>query len=358
MNNSVDNNINKQLLKIAENHIPDIIDINSIYNSINLPQTLFIQIFHNNIYLLCGLTNEYRHKQILLQLFDLKTKFKLPNCVFKYISADHVIPSMINDKNAPIFSHAKLVNDPLPLKIMAPCFSTHSYYYSNVGKNIFDSGYQSYDLQIKNIIKEAKLSEWEDKEATIIFKGNVDYTHRVQIIDKLKQAPKQCEFLIYERVSSALNKGNFFQHPIENLCKYRYQLLMNGCGTKLGTESFSIRSKYMLALGCICIYIHLGMNHMEWWMNNEIYDNLIEVCETVDDAIKIINYYEQNPEKAKQKRLKQIKFAETYLISESIDKYWYHLLNVYSKRSSKQFDSPINSSHLITKKMIEQYNIK
>ena len=344
-----DENIINELRQIAENNVPDKIDMLHLFNSVNKRQTLFVQIFNNKLYLFNGLKGEYRHKQILQQLFNLLKRTSLPNCVFKYNTADHVSSFMTGYKNIPIFSHAKLINDPITQKIMVPSFSDLGY---TSGKDIMD-GYVPYDIEIKNIIEESKKWSWEDKESTMMFKGNggteYEYPHRYKIIKDLNDTYKPFEFQTYQRKTYP---EGMFQHPIKSLCRYRYQLLMNGCGTEIGNESFSIRSKYMLATNSICIYIHLGTDHLEWWMDELICKKLIIKCSTVNEAIKMVTYYEENPNEVKKHLKKQMDFCEKYLMEDVKDQYWIELLKVYSSRCD--FDKSLNGEEfLITENKID-----
>lgn len=342
-------NIDEALIKVAKHCVPENVNLELLFKSNNVRQTLFIQIFDNQIYLFNGLKGEYRHKQLLEQLFEVSKLFKLPNCVLKYNSSDHVIDWMVG-LDVPIFSHSKLVNDPITNKIMAPAFSDKSY---TSGKNIIQ-GYVPYDEEIKRILDESNKWSWEDKESTMIFKGHVgSYPHRIKIISDLNNKYKPVEFLTYIR-NSPLDKKGIFQHPFHYLCRFRYQLLMNGFGTQIGNETFSIRSKYMLATGSICIYINLGVDHKEWWMDENIYDNFIIKCETVDEAINKITYFEENPEEAKKHLKKQNEFVKKYLNVETFNKYWYHLLNVYSERSSFKFEQPLQKDKLLMEEDIDK----
>lgn len=340
MSNIIDN-----IKNVALEHVPEHIDLELLFKSNNVRQTLFIQIFDNKIYLYNGLKGEYRHKQLLEQLFEVSKLKKLPNCFLKYNSSDHVINRMVGI-DVPIFSHSKLVNDPITNKIMAPAFSDFNY---TTGKNV-NMGYVDYEKDFNDILTESAKWSWDDKESTMIFKGYVgDYPHRLKIISELNNKYKPFEFLTYIRGPSP--KG-MFQHPFTKLCRFRYQLLMNGCGTQIGNESFSIRTKYMLLTGSICIYIHLGIDHQEWWMNENIYDNFIIKCKTVDEAIEKITYYEDNPELAKQHIKKQNEFVKKYLTKKSFIEYWYQLLRVYSERSSFMFDKPLKEEKIINKEDI------
>lgn len=344
-----DENIINELKEIAKNNVPEEIDMLHLFHSVNIRQTLFVQIINNKIYLFNGLKGEYRHKQILQQLFNLLKKTNLPNCVFKYITADHVCDWMTGNKNIPVFSHAKLINDPISQKIMVPSFSDLGY---TTGKNILD-GYIPYDIEIRNIIEESIKWVWEDKESTMMFKGYVgEYPHRLKIIKELNDSYKPFEFQTYIR---GPNIKGMFQHPIKHLCRYRYQLLMNGCGTEIGNESFSIRTKYMLATNSICIYIHLGIDHLEWWMDELICKKLIIKCSTVNEAIKMVTYYEENPNEAKKHLEKQREFCEKYLMADVKDQYWLELLKVYSSRCNFTFEKPLkdNDDCLINENVLD-----
>jgi len=128
---------------------------------------------------------------------------------------------------------------------------------------------------------------------------------------------------------------------------------MNGCGTKIGNESFSIRSKYMVATNSICIYIHLGVEHLEWWMDELINDNIIIKCKTVDEAIQKITHFENNPKEAEAHLKKQMAFSEKYLMKEIKDQYWIELLKVYTERSDLKIYKEIKSELLINETDID-----
>jgi hypothetical protein len=74
-------------------------------------------------------------------------------------------------------------------------------------------------------------------------------------------------------------------------------------------------------------------------MSNNNFNHII-VCNNVDDAIKQIEYFENNPEVAKEHIKKQMEFVESYLNNDSIELLWFHLLNTYSQRCNFIIDSP------------------
>jgi hypothetical protein len=331
----IDNNIKT----IAEQIIPYNITLQHINNVNNIRQTLHITIFNNKIYLIDGLKGEERHANIIKQIFNILKKFTIPNITLKFMYCDTVNVNMAG-LNSCVFSHSNCTRDNFEKKILAPCFSFESYSSTNNFEN------ETYSETMTNIIKESKKYTWDDKEKSIVFKGYLDYPHRKQLLLDLNNKIKKCELLLCNKIQPQAGR---FQNSYGSLCKYRYQLLLNGYGDKLGNEAGSIRPKYMLATGSICIYITFGIDVKECWMLNNNFNHII-VCNNVDDAIKQIEYFENNPEVAKEHIKKQMEFVETYLNNDSIELLWFHLLNTYSQRCNFTIDSPSGN-------IIEENNI-
>ena len=321
--------INNNIKNIAEKIVSHNITLQHIKNARNIRQTLYITIFNNTIYLLHGLAGEERHAQIIKQVFNILKKYTIPNITLKFMYCDTVNENMAG-LNSCIFSHANCPRDNFEKKILAPCFSFESYSSTN---NFED---ETYSDTMANIIKESKKYIWEDKEKSIVFKGYLDYPHRKQILLDLNNKIKKCELLLCNKIQPQAGR---FQNSYGALSKYRYQLLLNGYGDKIGNEAGSIRPKYMLATGSICIYITFGVDVKEWWMLSDNFNHII-VCNNVDDAIKQIDFFENNPDIAKEHIKKQMEFIESYLNNDSIELFWFHLLNTYSQRCNFTIDSP------------------
>ena len=270
---------------------------------------------------------------ILNQLFDLKKEHVLPDVYVKFIYCDRTDTPMVGG-NLPVFNHMQVnQNNGSNRIILSPCFSFHGYYTSG-GKELI-----KYEDDMNNIINESDKNDWLERENTLIFKGYTLHPHRKKIIKELEDKLRCCEFLLGKK-----NFSDFYSNPISKLTKYKYQLLMNGYGTKIGNESGSIRPKYMLAIGSICIYIHLGTVVKEWWMYFD--NNPMIICKTVDQAVDKINFFEDNPDKALKHLKKQREFVTEYLSDKAVKLYWLNLLKTYKNNCDFEIPSVEGSEKL------------
>lgn len=307
--------MDEKILKVCE-RVPKNIERKEINKIRIFRQTLTLYIKDNELYLRSGLKGEPRHMDIINQLFEVRKQYTLPDIYAKFIYIDRV---NMNDSggNLAVFNHLHHMHGDDVRFILSPCFSFNGY--TSGQQHVF----VSYQEEMNNIMEKAKKFPWIERESSMILKGYLNYPHRQKIINELEERMDCCELLLKRKNIKCL-----FQNSVGDLAKYRYQLMVNGFGNQIGTESGSIRPKYMLATGSICIYIHLGTVIREWWMYLD--DCCIISCETVDEAIEKVRYFEQNTDKALEHLEKQKKFADTYLNEDFVKKYWYQLLNTYA----------------------------
>ena len=322
--------------KVCEK-IPKTITLNNILSNRIYRQVLSIFIKDNEIYLEHGLRGELRHLDILNQLFEVKKEYRLPNCFLRFIYIDRSFCS----NNSVFFSHTSHDQTDNYNKILSPCFSFNGY---TSGPN---NEFIAYEQEMKKIFEASKNNPWLERENILMFRGNIVSPHRQKIINDLeaKKDVLKCELKIISVIKQT--------EPFTELAKYKYQLLLNGHGIQLGKEAGSIRPKYMLATGSICIYINLGNNVREWWMNLDE-ENFIIRCENVDQAIEKINYFENNPEKALEHLEKQKIFVEKYFNKKTVNFYWYRLLSTYSNNCNFDITSirEFKRSKIITQEQL------
>ena len=324
--------------EIAERLVPENISYEEIKRASAFRQTLHLRIFNNQLYVISGLKGEQRHAEILTQLFELiDAGYDLPNTEFKYYTMDTVYREDVRYDSAVFTFWDDEKNDNLSRRILAPsCWFSGM----NSGKFMDNSPYEDYQDHMDRIVSftEAKTMPFSEKENALIFKGQVSlYPHRVSIFEEMKdKVSSVSEFLVHERGRRVIKEGNTqYQNPIENLGKFRYQLVTNGATSASNGRSRvsgSCRSKYMLATGSIVIYITLGQARKEWWQHAADIDGVIQYCDSVDDAIETIRRLEANPDEADGLSKKGLNFVKEFLHKKNVMEYWYHLLTTYSER--------------------------
>jgi len=328
--------------ELAEYFVPKNISYEEVANCVNSPQSLWVRIFDNKIYVLNGLRGEDRHADVLEQLFDLiKKGHSLPNTEFRYYTMDTVYIENVGRNGAVFTFFDDKAEKWFDRRILAPGFWFNGY---RSGKFMNNSRKFTYTEELNEVLEFSRneTMPFFKKENTLIFKGQVDlYPHRVVIHEEIRnKIHTVSEFLTHERGRVVINEGNTqYQNPKKLLSRYRYQLVTNGAqsGHRI---SGTCRPLYMISTGGIIIYITLGKERREWWQYHEIPEEVIQYCNDVDKAIETIDNLENNLEYATELSNKGFKFAETYLTKENVEDYWLQLLNVYSSRCNFEITCP------------------
>ena len=333
------------LKNLAEKMVPAKVTYEGIQNCRNMPQTLHIRTFDNKIFVRYGLRGERRHVEIIEQLLDMvDAGYKLPSVEFKYYTMDTVYLQDVGTTNGgavfTFWNDEKY--DDIPYRVLAPS-SFFSGYCS--GKFMRDSPRVSYQDEMDRIIKftEEKTMPFSEKENTLIFKGKTSYPYRQRLFKEIKEKISSVsEFLLHERGLNENLQGNSeYQNPIENLGRFKYQLITDGAPRgKTPRRSGTCRAKYMLATGSILIYITERGHKKEWWQYSPEIKNVIQYCETVDEAIEKIRWLEDNPEVAHEISVKGLHFVKNFLHKKNVLEYWYQLLTVYEKRCNFKIEKP------------------
>lgn len=290
-------------------------------------QLLTLCIFNNKVYLIHGNKGEPRHVDIINMLKKLLKKYKVPNLIANFLMKD------TNVEHGVYFSHTNCIRDDRPLKLLIPGWSFYSYISGSKGEK------EPYETCMNNIVNESYKYEWKNRIDKLVYRGHISTPHRYYIINELKKKyPKKILHILTESFQpEVLQKKPM---SFKDLCKYKYQLLMNGYGSKIGNECGSIRAKYMLATGSICIYITLNTEAYEWWSINKEICPYLNICKNIDEAIKKIEYFENNTKETEIFLENQLKFVNTVLIN-GFEEYYYKMLCNYANRLNFSFKNPI-----------------
>ena len=97
---------------------------------------------------------------------------------------------------------------------------------------------------------------------------------------------------------------------------------------------------YMLATGSIVIYLSDKGHKKEFWQHSTEASGLIQYCESADELLDIIKYFESHPEEANDLSLRGIDFIENYLNRKNVEEYWKNILEVYSERCLFKITAP------------------
>jgi len=294
------------------------ISINDINKVPLFRQKIKICIFNNKIYLMNGLKGEERHEWIINILKELLVKYKIPNLLANFVMMDS------NKFNGAYFSNTDCVRDNNPLKILIPGWSFNKSTTGSMGE------FEKYGYCMNDILNESLKNKWCNRINKLIYRGHIITPHRNLIVNELiKKFPEKMLHIHIPSFDPEVLKYN--PMSMKDLCKYKYQLLLNGHGSKIGNESGSIRPKYMLATGSICIYITLNTDVYEWWSSNKDLCPYLNVCKNIDEAIEKIKYFENNEKETEIFLVNQLKFVKTVLI-DGFEEYYYKMLCNYASR--------------------------
>jgi hypothetical protein len=333
------------LRALAERMVPEVISYEEIQEARLRNQVLHIRLFDNGVFVRNGLRGERRHIDIIEQLHDLRdTGYKLPNTEFKYYTMDTVTRQDVgNEGNSAVFC---MFNDEkfddLPKRILAPTPFFNGYFSGKFGDMSQKIEYQDEMDRITNFSLE-KTMPFKEKENALIFKGTV-YGYRRKLFNEIKdRIAEASEFLLHERGRTENPVCNReYQNPIENLGKFRYQLVTDGAPRgNTRVRSGTIRSMYMLATGSIVIYISDQGHKKEWWQYAPEAKGLIQYCESVDEMMDIIKHFESNPAEAHELSVQGIDFIKNYLNRDNVNEYWKNLLDVYAERCDFKITKPL-----------------
>ena len=304
--------------KIVKKILPRNIDIQNVLNIKKIPQTIFVQIYNNEIYLLKPLIEE-RHFGIINQLKDCLKKYKIDNTIFAYNTMDQY-----NNLKDYIFTHS-LVDNNKSNHILAPCFTFDSYAEQTSNNFIkYDSTYGSLLTSSEHYIK--SLTNWNEKKNNLVFVGSLtDNNYRIHNTN----FSSNCIVTPIVKNLSADSGNNFISR--EELIKYKYLLHLNGNG-----GAYSSRLKYLLLTNSLVFYITDYKNtillHREFWMCGDDFDDLIIFCDNIRDCENKINYYHTHGD-ITYELCKNINiFCKKRLSKNSILLYWKILLNNYTSR--------------------------
>ncbi len=331
-------------LEIAKSQVPQDITYQEVVGARSFRQCLHLRIFDNKIYVLNGMTGEPRHLDIVSQLMDITDDgHLLPNTEFKYYTMDTVgLVDTFSDSAVFTFWDDDVYGD-LNRRILAP-----SCWFNGQNSGLFmnNSPFISYQDQIDSITSFASQESMSfiEKENALIFKGQVGlYPHRAKIISELRH--KICvasEFLVHERGHRVAQEGNVqYQNPMKNLGKFRYQLVTNGApGDGRQRLSGTCRAKYMLATGGIVFYVTEKIPRKEWWQHSKECEGLIQYCDSTDDLVERLSYFENNLDEAAALSERGLRFAKEYLHTDNVRQYWRDLLTTYEKRCQFIVEGP------------------
>ena len=331
-------------LEIAKSQVPENITYQEIVGAKTFRQCLHVRLFNNDVYVINGMTGEPRHLDIVAQLIDLKnTGYVLPDTEFRYYTMDTVTRFDTQLDSAAFTFWDDSVYGDLSRRILAPSCWFHG---QNSGLFMNNSPFIPYQEQMDSITEFASKDSMSfiEKENALIFKGQVGlYPHRAEIVNELRH--KICtasEFLVHERGHRVAQEGNVqYQNPMKNLGKFRYQLVTNGApGDGKARLSGTCRAKYMLATGGIVFYVTRGIPRREWWQHSKECQGLIQYCETTDEVVERIAYFENNLDEAVNLSQRGLQFAKSYLHSSNVMQYWKDLLETYQSRCQFIINGP------------------
>lgn len=308
--------------KIVKKILPKSINIQYILNIKKNPQTIFVQIYNNEIYLLNPLIEE-RHFMIINQLKDCLKKYKIDNTIFAYNTMDQYYN--LNDY---IFTHS-LVDNSKSNHILAPCFTFDSY--PEQMSNNFIKYASTYESLLSSSEYYSKsLTNWNEKKNNVVFVGSLtDNNYRIHNTNFSNNFSNN--FIVKPIVKnlSADSGNNFISR--EELIKYKYLLHLNGNG-----GAYASRLKYLLLTNSLVFYItkykDTNLLHREFWMCGDDFDNLIIFCDDIDNCEKKIKYYYNNSETAYNLCKNINNFCKKRLSKDSILLYWKILLNNYTSK--------------------------
>lgn len=305
--------------KIVKKILPKSIDINNVLNITKVPQTLFVQIYNNEIYLLNPLVEE-RHTFIINQLKDCLKKYKIDNTIFAYSTVDKY-----HDSNDYIFTHS-LVDNNISNHILAPCFTFDSYPEKK------ETNFVKYETTYSSLLANSEyfincLTNWKQKNNNLVFVGSLtDNNYRIHNTN----FSSNCIVTPIVKNLSAASENFFISR--EELIKYKYLLHLNG-----NEGAYASRLKYLLLTNSLIFYIteyenDVNIIHREFWMCGDDFDVLIIFCKNVKDCENKIKYYHKNQD-ITYKLCKNLNlFCKKRLSKDSILLYWSILLNNYTTR--------------------------
>jgi len=319
----MDINVIKTLEEIANaNFASKSIDINSVIHAPSNHDTLFIQIYNNEIYTRSPISEE-RHHQVLRQIKSVVGKFAVPNCVFAYSTRDEY-----PNKGDFVFTHAIRKRENTN-NILAPCFTFDSYPEKE------PTNFISYETTYNELTAVGKSScmdkiIWLDTKNPILsFVGSIHQYNYRNVNTNFSSSIKDIINIDIRNLDAA--SGSRFISRAD-LVNYRYLLHLNG-----NNGAYASRLKYLLLVASLVIYIPNFRGcydyQIEYWMNHPSFETCIVECKTIEECEKYIKNAETNPNQmdtSYNTSLQGFNYVRQILKPENVLLYWKILFEKYS----------------------------
>ena len=314
--------------KVVKKLLPESIVLKKVFNIKKIKQTMFVQIYDNEIYLSKPISEE-RHLMIVNQIKDCLKKYKINNTIFAYNTMD-MYPRLDDF----VFTHS-IIDSIETNNILAPCFTFDSY------PERKSDNFVKYEDTYENITREGGVymespEKWNRKENNIVFVGSL--TENNYRKNNTNFSKKCIVSPIIKNLSA--DSGDKFVNR-EDLVRYKYLLHLNG-----NSGAYSSRLKYLLLTDSLVFYItkYYSQNllHREFWMYGDDFNDLVIFCDDMEDCEKKISYYHENKEISYSLCKNARDFCSRRLNKNSVLLYWKVLLNSYTDRFDEKSKLKVN----------------
>lgn len=311
--------VNRILDEIANaNFVGKNIDINSVLNAPSHHDTLFIQIYDNQLYTRNPVCEE-RHHQVMRQLKSVLSKYIVPNTVFAYSTRDEY-----PNKGDFIFTHAIRKGENTN-NILAPCFTFDSYPEKEPTNFIPYATTYSELVSLGFISCEDKQKWLNSKKPTLAFVGSIQPYNYRDVNTNFSS-----DISVDIRNLDAASGLRFISRS--DLSNYRYLLHLNG-----NNGAYSSRLKYLMLVGSLIIYNTNFKGcfdyQIEYWMNHHLFEKCIVECKTINECEKYIkNDLANMPDSSYHVALSGFNYATEIIKPENVLLYWKILLEHYNTK--------------------------
>lgn len=300
------------------------IDIKSVICAPVYHDTIFIQIYDNQLYTRSSVSEE-RHHQILRQLKSVLDKYLIPNTLFAYSTRDEY-----PHKGDFIFTHA-IRKGEITNNILAPCFTFESY--PEKEPTNFITYTQTYNELVA--LGESAFynkTKWINKKMpTLAFVGSIHPYNYRDVNTKFSG-----DINVDIRNLDAASGAKFISRA--DLSNYRYLLHLNG-----NNGAYASRLKYLMLAGSLVIYNtnfkERDNYQIEYWMNHPIFlaedkeqhNKCIIQCKTTMECENYIkNDLANSSDASYRTSLNGFNYVKEILKPENVLLYWKILLEQYS----------------------------